>query len=157
MEAGKINWKLKEQIYLDRKSDLSSEDILLLKMEVLGSYSDESLLLLDKELRVVLFNDRFAELNSKYLKLNVVQGNSIFDYVRPERIDWMKQVYASVLKGETRKTEVEFINNGNLISYCNKYKPYYLENGEVGGVVVLSTEQTEQKINYGKVKLDLDL
>ncbi|HOY49951.1 MAG TPA: hypothetical protein PK281_11180, partial [Flavobacteriales bacterium] len=94
MEADKINRKKKGQIYLDKKSDLSSEDILLLKMEVLSSYSDESLLLLDKELKVVLFNDRFAELNSKYLKLNVEQGNSIFDYVRPERIDWMKQVYA---------------------------------------------------------------
>ncbi|HPH82210.1 MAG TPA: PAS domain S-box protein, partial [Flavobacteriales bacterium] len=76
----------------------------------------------------------------------------IFDYVRPERIDWMKQVYASVLSGESKKTEVEFINNGNLISYCNKYKPYYLDNGEIGGVVVLSIEQTEQKIAENKLR-----
>ena len=115
-----------------------------LEMSLLIRNTDESFILLDKELKIVDFNIRFKTLYENLLKHEVKKGNSILDYALPERRPNLQKLYKNVLEGNEESNEISFrLNEESTKFYFIKYKPALNENGDIIGVFVTGKDNTE--------------
>ena len=80
--------------------------------------TEECFALLDKNLLILNFNKQFKTLYKKYFHLSVEKGLSIFNFILPEKLDEVKKIYESVLKGETIIRQLDVKNEeGNYDFY----------------------------------------
>jgi PAS domain S-box-containing protein len=107
--------------------------------------TEECFVLISKELKIVTFNKQFNTYYQTYLKKQVIKGDSILDYVQPERVEIVKEVYRKVLGGEEIVTEITIPNGNDLAIFSNHYKPAYDDNGALYGAFITSKDITEEK------------
>lgn len=116
------------------------------EMSWLINNTQESFILLDTSLNIVSFNNQFEQLYSKYLKSTVVKGNSILDYVQPERRTMVQEIYSRVLKGFEEEAEINIpLPDGSVKTFALKYKPAKDEHEKTIGVFVSAIDITEKK------------
>ncbi len=115
-----------------------------LEKSLLIHNTDESFILLDKELNIVDYNHQFKTLYEKYLDREVVKGNSILEYAKPERRQDLKNLYTKVLQGYQKTTEINIPVKGEPDKcYFLKYKPALNEDNAIIGVFVTAKDVTE--------------
>lgn len=122
------------------RRDPGTVDSAEYKLSLFMLNTDESFILVDRNFKILNFNQQFSKLYKKYFGVEVVQGNSILDYVLPERRDSLIKVYHNVFGGKTESTELEFNFNDTTVIIQSKFKPAYNENGEIIGAFVNSTD-----------------
>lgn len=122
-------------------------------ISLLVSNTEESFILLDKNLRILSFNKQFQKLYKNYFNLNVKTGDDILDYAQPERREKVKEIYKSVLAGNTEKAEIEIpVADGSIKYFSIKYSPAKETNDDFIGVVVTARDITEDIVNINAIK-----
>lgn len=143
-------------VYIDINGETRISNILIdisdrkrkeQEISLLMSYTDESFVLLDTSLNIVAFNKQFSEDFLTIFKKEVVKGDHILNFVQPERIDKIKELYNKVFAGEVQENEMEFtLDGGETKIYVHRHKPIYNEHGTITGVFVSSANITAKKI-----------
>jgi PAS domain S-box-containing protein len=110
------------------------------------SNSEESFILLNMDLDILSFNKQFHELYIRYFGVVVEQGHSILDYVQPEMIDHVKDIYSRVLKGAEEYSELEIpLPDGMKKHFALKYKPAKDGQKKIIGAFVSAIDITERR------------
>lgn len=108
--------------------------------------TEESFILLNRQLEITSFNNRAGELYFKYLKKNLTRGVSVLEYARPHRVEIVKAIYERVLNGSIETDEIKFSLPGtDTKTFLLKYKPAKDEHSNTIGVFVSAIDITEQK------------
>lgn len=122
------------------------QDRIEREMSLLMNDAEDSFILLDKDLRIILFNKQFHRLYKEYLGKDVNKGDSIFDYAQPERVETLKEMYQRVLAGSNEKSDIDIpVVAGNIRSFSIKYNPAKDESGLIIGVFVTVADVTVEK------------
>ncbi len=108
--------------------------------------TQESFVLVDKDLQIVNFNKQFKDTYIKFFGKEVTKGDSILNYTEPERKTILENIYSKVLGGETFETETPVTEKETgTCFYLNTFRPAYNEGGNIAGVFVTSVNITEKK------------
>lgn len=114
--------------------------------------TDDIILSVDKELRVVEFNNAISNLYKKAFNKDLTAGVLVFDlfYFSPDKKK-LAEIYARVLNGERILMEDKFpMKNGNFIHFETSYNPI-ITNGIITGVALFSRNITKRKIDEEKL------
>jgi len=115
-------------------------------VKLLMENTEESFFLLDRELNIVSANKTAHLMSERLLKKPVIIGMSIFELAQPERLEELKALYAEVLCGIKRDSEVDIQQaDGEKRWFSITYTPLFDEEAHVQGVFVNTTETTATK------------
>ncbi len=123
------------------EQDLSQEEAIGLILNNL----EDSFLLLNKELQVVLTNEATKAKAKEYFGVTITHKTSVLDLAPPERHGYLKDLYAQVLLGACKTTESTIILNGSVNYLENHFKPAKDTDGNIVGVIVSTRDITEKK------------
>lgn len=116
------------------------------EMLLLINNTEESFILLNIDLHIVSFNNQFKNLYQKYFGIEIQKGDSILDYVLPERKEIVAGIYERVLKGSVEESELYIPRLNDFPHYFTlKYSPAKDEYGSTFGVFVTAINITEKK------------
>ena len=116
------------------------------EMKLLINNTEESFVLIDKDLRIVSFNNQFYNLYKKYFKLEVRHGASILDFAQPERKEIVAQIYKNVLQGNFEISEIKIpLSEDNVKVFSLKFNPAKDKSGNIFGVFVTAADITDKK------------
>ena len=116
------------------------------EMSWLVNNTEESFILLDKNLDIVSFNKQFQIWYQRYLGKELERGKSILDYVVPDRKALVVAIYDRVLQGfeETSELVLRDTAAGSKI-FDLKYKPATDQEGNTIGAFVTATDVTDKR------------
>ena len=118
-----------------------------LRIDLLVDYTEESFVLVDRNLNIVTFNKKFSSLYKKFYNRDVIIGESILSYAQPDRVERVRNIYLSVLEGISGESEVNALDSDGSITYYQiRYKPYRNKEGEILGTFVSTIDVTLQKL-----------
>ncbi|MEX2600791.1 MAG: PAS domain S-box protein [Balneolaceae bacterium] len=116
-----------------------------LEMELLIDNTDESFILMDKDLRILSFNTQFDRLYQDYFGKKVRKGESILDYARTDRREKVRKIYERVLKGETEHSLLTVpLSDGSEKIISITYKPARGDHNEIVGAFVTASDVTKE-------------
>ncbi len=128
-------------------ADETERKIAEREIALLMHNTEESFVLLDKDLRIVTFNEQFRKNYAKYLGGEISKGRNIIDFAPVERRSAIAAIYSNVLAGSVEESEIKMPEkNGHYKHFSIRYKPAYDEGSTIIGVFVTLTDITEQKI-----------
>ncbi|HUR11941.1 MAG TPA: PAS domain S-box protein [Flavitalea sp.] len=120
-------------------------------LRLLLDNTEESFIMIDSKLEIISFNlsadRRMLQFFGKHLR----KGFSIFDYVTTP-VEEMKKMYAEILQGHERETELELNLKGKKLIYFNHFKPIYNNDGQVFAIIITSRDVTENKLAAEKLE-----
>ncbi|GEM_PF-1115912 len=120
-----------------------SEALVKLLME----NTEESFFLLDKDLNIVSLNKTARLMSQRLLNKKPEPGTSIFELAQDERREELKELYAEVLCGIKRESEITIPQpDGGYRYFLIKYDPLFDEQGKVQGVFVNTSETTAIRV-----------
>ena len=126
--------------------DITERKVAEIEKALLINNTEESFILLDKNLTIVSFNNQFHNLYKLYLDQIIQKGKSILEYAQPERREIVKNIYRNVLAGKTEASELNFpLPDGSSKIFSIKFKPAKNDTNEIIGVFVTGTDITERK------------
>ncbi len=113
-------------------------------LEIIFSSTQEGILLLDNEGRIILFNNAFEQLILAITSKKPAIGAYVWDITAPERAQTARQLFEFALTGQTIKQEA-FVNtpSGSVVRLL-RYEPVIIEE-KIKYVTIISTDITEQK------------
>ncbi|MEO7121325.1 MAG: PAS domain S-box protein, partial [Ginsengibacter sp.] len=124
-----------------------------LEKSLLLHNTDESFILLNRELNIVNYNLQFKTLYEKYLEQEVVKGKSILDYAKPERRNDLKNLYNKVLQGYQKTTKISIpVKDEENKFFLLKYKPALDEDNAIIGVFITGKDVTELAVAKQQVE-----
>lgn len=124
--------------------DISDRKITEKRSKVFLNNTEESFILLDKNLNIVAFNDQFKRLYKEYFGIEVVHGENIIQYAQPERREIVKGIYDNVLMGKEEQSTIKIPQPDKSEKvFSIRFKPARDEHEEIFGVFVTVTEITE--------------
>ncbi len=123
------------------------------KLELLKLNTEEPFVLVDTNLTIISFNDKFKQQYIKYFGIEFAKGENILNYSMPERVEELKKTYQEVFDGNTKEVllEIPLANNTKRI-FSIKYKPALNEKQNIIGAFVSAIDITEKKIAQDKLK-----
>ena len=89
------------------------------QMQSILSSTNEGLAMISLDYKVIQYNERMSYFLKSIFKLEVKckVGNDFFDYIRPERKEYIKQVFDRVAEGEKIELQHKFSDKSMLASY----------------------------------------
>ena len=109
--------------------------------------TEESFVLVDKDLKIISFNKQFQQSYKQALLIDVIAGNSILAYTLPSRMDALKAIYKKVFSGEKVCSEIEItLLSGNVLIIENHFKPIMDDKGTIIAAIVSSLDITGKKL-----------
>ena len=115
-------------------------------MRLLINNTEESFILVDKNLEIISLNNQFKKLYQEYFQLEVQKGVSILNYSQTGSKETLKQLYNRVLSGKTERSELTIKTQNSQSKYFSiKYSPALNESNEIIGVFVTAADVTEKK------------
>jgi len=122
------------------------DDSEQLRLDLLMDYTEEGFVLVDLNMNIVTCNKKFRDQYRKYFNRDVQNGESILSYAQPDRVELVKNIYLSVLDGNSSESEINVPNaDGSITYYQILYKPYRNKEGEILGTFVSTIDITKQK------------
>ena len=93
-------------------------------MRLLINNTEESFILVDKNLEIISLNNQFKKLYQEYFQLEVQKGVSILNYSQTGSKETLKQLYNRVLSGKTERSELTIKTQNSQSKYFSiKYSP----------------------------------
>ncbi|RYG21254.1 MAG: PAS domain S-box protein [Chitinophagaceae bacterium] len=135
------NGKLDYIIHVLKPLDTQKNTEKLLSLIV--NNTEEAFILVDRELIITSFNDKFSELYLAYFGVQVIAGDSILDYAMPNRRKRLRNIYNNVLKGNIEYSEVNVEHEHVNRKVSLKYNPIYQEDKKVIGVFITASDVTD--------------
>lgn len=134
-------------------TDISERKTAEREIALLMHNTEENFVLLDKELRIVTFNDQFKKNYKTYLGAEVKKGDSILDYAQAERRKAAAEIYKKVLRGSVEESEIHVPGQkGAGKDFHLLYKPAHDEQGEIIGAFVTISDITGRKMAEQQLK-----
>lgn len=131
----------------------AEEDVALLL-----NNTEESFVLVDRNLVIISFNKQFKTLYEKLFNKVVIKGDCILSYAHDDRKELVKNIYEKVFNGQIIDDEIViFSNNQKRIIFSIRYKPAFDNYGNLIGAFVTSTDVTEKKLSQLKLEESYDL
>jgi len=126
-----------------REKDLKDAEM---NMRMVLNNTEELFIILNKDLKIVNFNKATEEKSKKLLGVPFEKGRSIFDSVDPQRVPYLKELYADVLNGAIRSSIVEIPATSQHPKFIVdiRYAPLY-ESKQIEGVIINVHDITETK------------
>jgi PAS domain S-box-containing protein len=108
---------------------------------------------IDKDYNLVEFNSVFAKIVKGGYGIEMQPGMSVLAFTDPAKHEHLKNIYATVLQGETH-TDIESFHtlNGHLVYNETNYNPIYNAQKEVNGINIFSKDITERVKSDTKIK-----
>ena len=107
--------------------------------------TEEAFIVLNEDLLITSFNEQFYKLYQIYFGIEIVKGNSILMYAKPNREKELKQLYKNVLSGNKEYSTIEFEHQGEIKNISVKYNPITDDNNDVIGVFIAISDETQVK------------
>lgn len=127
-------------------TDISERKKTEEEIALLLNNTEESFVLIDKNLKIVSFNKSFKDGYKLHLNKDAMKGDCILDYGIQERRTQMQDIYTRVLGGESVKMEIEIPNkNKGDIILSKQIKPALDQNGNVIGIFITSRDITKKR------------
>ena len=149
-----------EKISITSVVDVSKQHQAEQEMKWLINSSDESFVLLDLDLTIVSFNNKFCFLYKELFGKGVKKGKSVFEYTQPERLELVREIYKRVLKGSVERDTINVkLPDGKIRMFNLKYSPARNDKDKIIGVFVSSldvTEENELKLKQLKLLKELE-
>ncbi|MBP8067577.1 MAG: PAS domain S-box protein, partial [Pedobacter sp.] len=111
-------------------------------LSLIVSNTEEAFIVLNKDLLITSFNERFYELYLTYFKIEVMAGESILLYAQPDRVPLLEKLYRNVLAGNVEHSEINIQYEGVDRKIAIKYSPIRNELREVFGIFVTVADVT---------------
>lgn len=108
------------------------------EMKSLLEHSDRSIIILDKEYRLLWFNSKASKDMYSFFKEELKTGNSYWDYVDENNNKRFIRNFQSSLKGRTISVEQHIPNpknSGGELWIDGRFSPLSGKNGEINGVI----------------------
>jgi len=116
------------------------------EMTLLLDNTEESFVLIDKELRIVSFNKKFENNIEYYFKVDVLKGANILKFAQEERRGVVKGIYDRVFEGEIIDDVIIVPSRNETVNYFStRYKPAIDANGNIVGAFFTSRDITEKR------------
>ncbi len=106
------------------------------------SNTEEAFIVLNQELIITAFNEQFNRLYSNYFGVYVEMGNSILKYAQPNRLPYLKKLYANVLKGNIEHSVIDITYKDENKKVALKYNPINDNKQNILGIFVTATDIT---------------
>lgn len=136
----------KEEFIYTLINDISERKKSEQEMSSMINNTDESFILLNKELIIVNFNRQFQQLFKTYLGADVEKGNHLLNYAQPERKKLSTAILKRVLAGAVETSEISFpVSHGMNKHFRSKYSPSRDDNNNVIGVFLTIRDITDEK------------
>ncbi len=127
--------------------DITNKKLVEREIMLLMNNTDENFFSVDKQLKIVSFNEQFKINNLKYVGKEVKKGDSILDYVSPSRTNIVTRIFRNVFKGERSEIEMQIpMPDKTKVTFLNRYKPNYNNEGKIIGAFVTSIDITDRKM-----------
>jgi PAS domain S-box-containing protein len=146
--------------------EITDKKTIEIERELLINNTEESFILLNKNLEIVSYNKQSQILFNKYLQFDLIRGRSILDYAKVDRRNRLTEIYKRVLTGDMEESELEFsLPDGSTDVFLIIYKPARNEKSEIIGVFVtiriiterINKERELRKYNEEIIKLTAHL
>lgn len=107
--------------------------------------AEDSFVLIDRERKVLNFNEAYAEKTRDIFGKDPEVGMSIMEFALPERVDKVNDILEKVFNGEIVKADLEMTNTeGRDRYFYTTYRPAILENGAIYGALFSVYEKTKE-------------
>lgn len=153
-KQGKEKWirvlgKKQGQIVFGTVQEISDYKQIELQQNLILDNTEEFFVVVDKNYKIITFNQQFANEYETLFRRKVERGNSILEYSAGSA-DELKKVYQSVFSGSKEKRNLVVPGDEKDRFYSMVYKPAYngLSDSVVGAFVTIRdvTEQKEAEI-----------
>lgn len=125
--------------------DVSNEIKQQIQIELMINNTEESFMLIDREFKILNFNDNFFHTHKAIFGYKVEKGQSIFEYVDEEYQQAILKKYQQVLKGETLHLEFPFKDKeGEERIFEMVYKPISDQDGAIYSIYISRQDITEK-------------
>lgn len=151
-----VHWRVVNTPILDEKGNVAfimnsatrvTEQILSQRIsKMMLDNSEDSFILIDKNLNVKNFNQSLARNYKKIFGIDVETGKSILDYNLPYRDEVFKKKLQRVLTGEVIQENLTVESKDGATHHFDiKYKPAKDENDQIVGSFVSLIDKTEER------------
>lgn len=122
------------------------------KLNLFTENAPAAIAMFDREMRYIAVSKRWLE-NHKITRKNVI-GALHYDVV-PDLPQTWKEVHQRGLNGETLRNDNDMFprQDGSVQFLKWEVKPWFNNKQEVGGVIIITEDITEQKINEEKIRV----
>jgi len=111
---------------------------------------------IDLDYNLIEFNASLAKIVKNGYKVDLKRGMAILDYIDPSKHEYHKDIYRSVLTGETKNDIENYLTSkGEYIYIETSYHPIYDVKNQITGISVFSKNITERIKSEKKIKLAL--
>ena len=125
-------------------NDISEQRNSELNRRLLMSNTQESFILIDRDLKIIAYNSVVDKLYESVFGLFMKIGASILEYSIPNRRSVLLESCLESLKGNNRQTEFQIeYKNGEKGYFQIKFNPARNDKNEIIGVVLTGTDITE--------------
>ncbi|MFD2532319.1 PAS domain-containing protein [Gracilimonas halophila] len=115
------------------------------KYELMLNNAEDSFVLIDRERKILNFNEAYAEKTRDIFGKDPEVGISIMEFALPERVDKVNDILEKVFNGEIVKADLEMTNtDGRNRYFYTTYRPAILENGAIYGALFSVYEKTKE-------------
>lgn len=114
-------------------------------LSLILSNSEDIFLLVDKDLKIQLYNDVAARMSQLYFNRPIKKGDSILDFAEPCRAGVLTKIYTDVFNGASCKTDIEFNWNGTHKIFQNAFSPVKKKNGAIVAALISVHDVTEER------------
>ncbi len=149
----------KNSPHSDNKIVLPSQHLTQVDAEVTRQYlqylvknMNDSIIIINKNLEIILLNDITVERSKKYLDPPLQIGISALNFVKPERHEMLKDLFESIFTGITIERESAFIFGDHEKFYQSNFRPIYNLKDEIVAALIISVDITEKKLNEERIK-----
>jgi PAS domain S-box-containing protein len=133
--------------------DISIQIENLFEINMMLNNTDEAFILVDKSLKIISFNKKFADKSTELYGKKVEKFDSLLDYATEEERQGLVDIHKLVLQGESITVEFELqTSKGRKSVYEFTHKPAKNEKGEILGVFISAIDITSEK--QSKLKLE---
>ncbi len=133
-----------ENIDLQKKA----EQALLTKqnnLEAIINNTDDIIISIDRENRIIEFNEVFRNVVKHGYKVEVKKGDNVLDYIETIKHQKLIALYPKVLRGEKIVDVEKFTSGqGRYIYFETSYNPLRNHNNEIFGITLFSKNITEK-------------
>lgn len=124
--------------------DISQTKEALLEISLMLNSTEESFVLLNKQLNIVSFNKQFQFFYQDIFAREIAKGSSILDYALDGQRERLQQLYFSVLDGNTINRELILPTPEGERVFSLRYAPARDDNDHIVGAFVTALEITKQ-------------
>ena len=122
-------------------------------LSLLLDYTDEMIILLNRDLKILLFNKAVEKATQKQSKIKPVKGMSVFELTPVHLHDKVRKNFEEVLKGNIVTYEDKLLRpDGNIEYFTSTLKPVYNDTGGIESIITITRDFTERKNEIQQLK-----